>query len=312
MSTQRTKRERSESSTAERSLLGCILIDSSTDSSRLDSLSSWLTSADFHDPHLGELFALMVNRREAGLPVDPMAMRHDAKRIFGQVGTLADLFSERPPTPQHTEYFANEVRKFSKLRGLEKIASAIAADVRDSTTTPESIVATAEHRLSSLGSGDAIQATTAHQAGLELIAQLKSDEGRRPVFIGIDSVDYSIKGLERIIALERKNLPDLIGCVGRERERFERELLRLRSYPVSAVIIEASWQELEAGDWRGKITPNHVLGSLTAWMAQGHTIIVAGDRMMAQRICRSVLFHAAKYRFRESKAFLAGMRNATE
>lgn len=119
--------------------------------------------------------------------------------------------------------------------------------------------------------------------------------------------DYSVKGLEAVIAVERKSMPDLIGSVGRERERFERELLRLRSYPVSAVIIEASWRELERGDWRGKITPNHVLGSLTSWIAQGHTIIVAGDRAMAQRVCRSILFHAAKYRYRESKAFIKGM-----
>lgn len=82
--------------------------------------------------------------------------------------------------------------------------------------------------------------------------------------------DYSVAGLESVIAVERKSLGDLLACVGRERERFERELQRLKSYPVSCVIIEASWQELERGEWRGKITPNVVMGSVTSWIARGH------------------------------------------
>ena len=116
--------------------------------------------------------------------------------------------------------------------------------------------------------------------------------------------DYSVNGLEGVIALERKSLADLVACCGRERERFERELMRLKAYAVSAVTIESSWQELERGEWRSKITPNQVLGSLTAWMAQGHTIIVAGNRDMAQRVCRSILFHAAKYRWRENQRMI--------
>ena len=36
--------------------------------------------------------------------------------------------------------------------------------------------------------------------------------------------DYSVAGLERVIAVERKALSDFIACCGRERERFQREL----------------------------------------------------------------------------------------
>lgn len=38
--------------------------------------------------------------------------------------------------------------------------------------------------------------------------------------------DYSLAGLEDRVAVERKSLPDLVMCLGRERERFERELAR--------------------------------------------------------------------------------------
>ncbi|WP_241160230.1 hypothetical protein [Desulfovibrio sp. ZJ369] len=38
--------------------------------------------------------------------------------------------------------------------------------------------------------------------------------------------DYSLEGLTDKVAVERKELPDLVQCLGRERERFERELQR--------------------------------------------------------------------------------------
>jgi ERCC4-type nuclease len=35
--------------------------------------------------------------------------------------------------------------------------------------------------------------------------------------------DYSVKGLEHVVAVERKSLADLLGCVGQHRERFDRK-----------------------------------------------------------------------------------------
>ena len=52
--------------------------------------------------------------------------------------------------------------------------------------------------------------------------------------------DYSIAGLEDLIAIERKTLDDLIGCLCNGRERFERELYRGKSLDYFAVIIETS------------------------------------------------------------------------
>ena len=66
--------------------------------------------------------------------------------------------------------------------------------------------------------------------------------------------DYSVRGLESVIAIERKSLPDLVACCGRERERFDREVKRLMAYPVRALVVEASWSDIEAGNWRGKMT----------------------------------------------------------
>ena len=67
--------------------------------------------------------------------------------------------------------------------------------------------------------------------------------------------DYSVKGLVDVVAIERKSLSDLLACIGQERERFDREVLRLLAYPCRAIVVEATWGELERGGWRSKITP---------------------------------------------------------
>jgi hypothetical protein len=56
--------------------------------------------------------------------------------------------------------------------------------------------------------------------------------------------DYSLRGFGSRIALERKTLDDLIGCLSRDRERFTRELARLRGHDFAAVIVESPLVEL--------------------------------------------------------------------
>ncbi|MFH1266678.1 MAG: hypothetical protein ABIK89_13190 [Planctomycetota bacterium] len=81
--------------------------------------------------------------------------------------------------------------------------------------------------------------------------------------------DYSVRGLEPFVAVERKSLPDRIGCVGVERERFDREVQRLLAYPVRALVVEATWPDLEAGNWRSKVTSAAAIGSVLGWIAAG-------------------------------------------
>ncbi|MCH8968887.1 MAG: ERCC4 domain-containing protein [Planctomycetes bacterium] len=115
--------------------------------------------------------------------------------------------------------------------------------------------------------------------------------------------DYSIKGLTHLIAIERKSLPDLLGCVGRERDRFKRELQRLRAFRFRCLVVEASYADLERGGWRSKIQPSHVLGALAAWMAQyALPVILAGDHQAAARFAERYLFQAARCIAQENAA----------
>ncbi len=120
----------------------------------------------------------------------------------------------------------------------------------------------------------------------------------------LDTGDYSLKRLERVVAIERKSLPDLLGCIGRDRERFDREVQRLLAYPVRALIVESTWPDLERGEWRSKITPAAAIGSCLGWIAAGLPIIMAGDHERAGRYTSRLLFTAARRRWRESREFL--------
>ena len=53
--------------------------------------------------------------------------------------------------------------------------------------------------------------------------------------------DYSLAGLTDRVAVERKSLADLVMCLGTERERFQRELMRAAALEAFCVVVEASW-----------------------------------------------------------------------
>jgi len=119
--------------------------------------------------------------------------------------------------------------------------------------------------------------------------------------------DYSVVGLESVVSIERKSLPDLLGCIGGERKRFEREVQRLLAYPTRGLVVEATWPDIERGEWRSKITPASALGSLLGWAAAGLPIIMAGDHTRAGKYVSRLLFTAARRRWRESRTFANGI-----
>jgi len=125
---------------------------------------------------------------------------------------------------------------------------------------------------------------------------------------GLTTGDYSLKGLEMEVAVERKSLSDLIGCVGVERARFDREVKRLLAYPVRALVVEATWQDVEVGGWRSKVTPAAALGSMLGWIAAGLPVVMAEDHQRAGRYVSRLLYISARRRWRELRALasLAG------
>ena len=111
----------------------------------------------------------------------------------------------------------------------------------------------------------------------------------------LDTGDYSVQGLTHLVAVERKSLDDLLACIGRERDRFKRELQRLRAYRFRALIVECDYSDLERGEWRSQLKPPHVLGSLSAWQAQySLPVMLCGSHEAAGRFAERFLYQCAR------------------
>ena len=80
--------------------------------------------------------------------------------------------------------------------------------------------------------------------------------------------DYSLKGGESLIAIERKTATDLIGCLTRHRDRFERELYRVRSLQYFALVVECSPPDLSNGHYMSLMKPKAAIQSLLTFSAQ--------------------------------------------
>jgi ERCC4-type nuclease len=71
--------------------------------------------------------------------------------------------------------------------------------------------------------------------------------------------------MEHLFAVERKTVDELPGIVTGERERFERELCRLRGYRFKRLLVVGTRAEVEQGRYRSNVNPRSVLHSLAAW-----------------------------------------------
>ena len=177
----------------EEAIIGCVLLDPTI----LDSVGGELSATDFADDQLGKLFAVMVDRHDAGLPANDTALLiPDARPIFGETaaGTLAEL-ATKVPHAAHAIFYAKQISEASRRRQLSAIGTEIVTRCEDATETVEGVTGFASARLESIGADATSQATNIHDAGEALVAELLRPSTRRPVMTGIDSVDQVAGGL---------------------------------------------------------------------------------------------------------------------
>ena len=77
--------------------------------------------------------------------------------------------------------------------------------------------------------------------------------------------DYSVLGLQSSFSIERKSISDLIGSLTYGRDRFTRELERLRGYEFRRLLIIGTRQQIQNHDYRSRATPAAILGSLNTF-----------------------------------------------
>jgi hypothetical protein len=116
----------------------------------------------------------------------------------------------------------------------------------------------------------------------------------------LETGDYSCicddKDLRDVVVIERKSVSDLLGCIGGQRERFERELTRLAQIPFRAIVIEGSIPDLLEATHESKLHPRAVIGSVLAWAFKyGVAPVFCSGRPYAAAAVRTMLMHGARY-----------------
>lgn len=124
----------------------------------------------------------------------------------------------------------------------------------------------------------------------------------------LQSGDYSVAGCEEVFAVERKSVQDLVACcMGENRERFERELHRLRGFRFKRLLIVGSRADLAQGNYRSRVKPASILHSLAAWEVRYDLPVVfrSGPEVAAREVERWVWWFA-----REAVLAVNGLRRA--
>ena len=106
--------------------------------------------------------------------------------------------------------------------------------------------------------------------------------------------DYSVVGLEQVVAVERKSLADFYSCLTLGRERFENALHRLAAVRYPLVVLECSMNDLQEKftyvasggiPMESQVCPLVAQSSLLSWQARYRIPIVpCGNRDLAARV----------------------------
>ena len=76
--------------------------------------------------------------------------------------------------------------------------------------------------------------------------------------------DYSLKGLEHLVAVERKSLDDFVGSIIHNKLRFKHNLIDLSRMDHKAIVVEASLRDVFMHRYKSKTHNQVVFGMVAA------------------------------------------------
>jgi DNA excision repair protein ERCC-4 len=103
----------------------------------------------------------------------------------------------------------------------------------------------------------------------------------------LETGDLCVAALPDGAVIERKTVPDLLGCIGKSRDRFERELKRSRYLGRLIVIVEGTLADVFAQS-RG-IHPSAIIGTLAAWQRRYAPVCFCDTPQLAAQMAESFL-----------------------
>lgn len=102
--------------------------------------------------------------------------------------------------------------------------------------------------------------------------------------------DYSLRGFEENIAVERKSLNDYVNTIIQDKERFDRELERLGKMDRALIIVEASFNKVLEAAYESKAHPHSVMGkALSIYVKYNIPVYFCYNRNEAQFLCYTFL-----------------------
>ena len=120
----------------------------------------------------------------------------------------------------------------------------------------------------------------------------------------LETGDLCVAALPDGVVVERKAVSDLYGCLGKERERFERELIRSRYLGRLVVVVDGNMSDLLtlAHNRGGTLNVNSIIGTLAAWQRRYAPFFFAGSVRTAAEFTERLLRGQVKEIERTAKA----------
>ncbi len=116
--------------------------------------------------------------------------------------------------------------------------------------------------------------------------------------VSLDVGDYTIRSLSHMVRVERKSMQDLVMCCGRERERFQRSIDRMRRFHLPMLVIECPEKDIREKKYFGEMSPKAIMNSVHAWRAKGINVAWCDGRDdAALTVSRTLFSFANEHRF---------------
>jgi hypothetical protein len=117
--------------------------------------------------------------------------------------------------------------------------------------------------------------------------------------------DYSIAGLDHEFAVERKTIADLFSSLTHGRDRFMREIQRLRAFTFPRLLVIGTQQNVEDARQHSQgINPKAILNSLHAIEAKGVPVVFTPSPGDASVMVERWAFWFARESLKTSNAIL--------
>ena len=103
------------------------------------------------------------------------------------------------------------------------------------------------------------------------------------IFSTLKTGDYSVRGLEDVVVIERKEHGDFLTSCGKNRRRFMAEMERMKSIPHRLLIVETDYTNIALGlHPRSRIDPDSVTGTMVKLASHGIQVMCLGERKLAE------------------------------